>query len=236
MTADGSAGNWLRDFGMYLYSNIIDIERGRWLMYLNGLGLTLAISFFAILLGIVLGFLLALARISKNKILYGVSSAYISVIRGTPVIVQLMIIYYIILAPFSDIGLVVGTVAFGLNSAAYVAEIFRAGIMSIDKGQTEAGRSLGLTVGQTMRYIILPQAVKNVIPALSNEFIVLVKETAAIGYLGIMDLTYTAKAIGSRTYDYKIAFLFIGILYYLVVLVLQKLFTMVENRLRKSDM
>ena len=168
------------------------IAEQRYLMYLDGLKMTLLVSLLAIILGVALGTILALMRMTaerrgKSTLLSKIAYVYIDIIRGTPTVTQLLIMYFVVLKGVD--GLIVGTVTFGLNSAAYVAEIIRAGILAVDHGQMEGGRSLGLSYGQTMKDIILPQAVKNILPALGNEFIVLIKETAILGYVSIVDLT-----------------------------------------------
>jgi polar amino acid transport system permease protein/polar amino acid transport system substrate-binding protein len=205
---------------------------------------TLLISFLAIFLGVVLGVTIASFKLSsfsvplgkyKLKPLNMIASIYIDIFRGTPVYTQLLIIYFIILTRVSN-GVVVVSVAFGLNSAAYVAEIIRAGILSIDKGQTEAGRSLGLKSFQTMRYIILPQAVKNILPALGNEFIVLIKETAVAGSLPVTDLTKVARNVQSNTFDFLYPLVGTAIVYYLIIKILSLLLSQFEKRLRKSDL
>lgn len=198
------------------YLNFIADER--WHYVTDGLKATLIITFFALIIGVVLGFLLALIRSTYDRtgkkflkwesigdfllwILNIFAKVYLTIIRGTPVVVQLLIIYFVIFGSVNIEKVVVAVLAFGLNSAAYVAEIFRSGIMSIDIGQTEAGRSLGFNYWQTMWYIILPQAFKNVLPTLGNEFIVLLKETSVSGYIALQDLTKGGDIIRSRTYD-----------------------------------
>ena len=160
---------------------------------------------------------------------------YIDVIRGTPTMVQLLIIYYVIFAPIDINQYLVAIMGFGLNSGAYVAEIIRGGILSISAGQTEAGRSLGLTSLQTMRYIVAPQAFKNIMPAMNNEFIVLIKETAMIGYVAKVDLTAAAMNVQSRTYDYIGPLLSIAVIYYVIIKILTIFLNKLEKHLRKSD-
>ena len=164
---------------------------GRWQWFVSGLGYTLLISLFSVLLGLVIGILMALMRLSKSKILRAVSGIYIDIIRGTPTTVQLLIMWSGILATCKN-SVLIASLTFGINSGAYVAEIVRAGILAVDKGQMEAGRSLGLNKFQTMRYIIIPQAFKSILPPLGNEFIVLIKETSIVGYVGMSDLTRVA--------------------------------------------
>ncbi len=216
------------------------IEDDRWKYLTNGLKVTLLVAFFAALVGIVLGFLIAVIRSTHDKqgnlkILNAIAHIYITIIRGTPVVVQLLIIYYVIFASVNVSKVLVAILAFGMNSGAYVAEIFRSGIMSIDEGQFEAGRSLGFNYVQTMRYIILPQAFKNVLPALGNEFIVLLKETSVSGYIAMEDLTKGGDIIRSRTYDAFMPLIAVAIIYLVLVLIFSKLVSMLERRLRNSD-
>ncbi|MDD6060532.1 MAG: ABC transporter substrate-binding protein/permease [Ruminococcus sp.] len=212
----------------------------RWKNITNGMLVTLEISFFAVLIGVVLGFLIAILRSTcdktgKCKLLNLILKAYLTVIRGTPTMVQLLIIYYVIFAS-SDINKVlVAIIAFGFNSSAYIAEIVRGGIMSVDSGQFEAGRSLGFNYAQTMRYFILPQAFKNVLPALCNEFIVLIKETSISGYIGIMDLTRGGDYIRSRTYEAFMPLIAVALVYLVIVVVLTSLVSKLEKRLKNNE-
>ena len=216
------------------------IDSDRWIYIVDGLKVTLQITFFALLIGIVLGFLLAIIRSTydktgKMKFLNLIAQIYITVIRGTPVVVQLLIIYFVIFESINVSKVLAAVMAFGMNSAAYVAEIVRSGIMSIDNGQFEAGRSLGFNYFQTMIYIILPQAFKNILPALGNEFIVLLKETSVSGYIAIQDLTKGGDIIRSRTYDAMFPLITVAIIYLAMVMVFSKLVNMLERRLRNSD-
>ena len=217
------------------------ITDDRWQYIADGLITTLQVTFFAVIIGIVLGFLVAVVRSTydktgKLKILNALCNLYLTVIRGTPVVIQLLIIYFVIFGSARDISKVtVAVMAFGFNSGAYVAEIFRSGIMSIDSGQFEAGRSLGFNYVQTMRYIIMPQAFKNVLPALCNEFIVLLKETSVSGYIALQDLTKGGDIIRSRTYDPLMPLLAVGIIYLTMVIIFTKLVNILERRLRSSD-
>ncbi len=191
------------DLKTAFYMNFIKDDR--WIYLWSGLKITLQIAFFAVLIGILLGFLVAVIRSTHDKVgnlrfLNFICKMYLTIIRGTPMVVQLLIIYFVILSSCTD-KVFVAVIAFGINSGAYVAEIIRSGIMSVDKGQMEAGRSLGLSYLQTMIYIILPQAFKNVLPALGNEFIVLIKETSVSGYIALQDLTKAGDIIRSQTYD-----------------------------------
>lgn len=210
-------------------------------MYIaDGLKVTLLVTFFAVIVGIILGFLVAVVRSTydktgKLKLLNILCQVYLTVIRGTPVVVQLLIIYFVIFGSVNIDKIFVAVMAFGLNSGAYVAEIFRSGIMSIDGGQFEAGRSLGFNYVQSMRYIVMPQAFKNVLPALGNEFIVLLKETSVAGYIALQDLTKGGDIIRSRTYDAFMPLIAVAIIYLVMVLIFTKLVNMLERRLRSSD-
>ena len=216
------------------------IKDDRWMYIVDGLKVTLLVTFFAVLIGIVIGFLVATVRSTydktgKLKILNILCQIYLTVIRGTPVVVQLLIIYFVIFGNVNIDKIPVAIMAFGFNSGAYVAEIFRSGIMSVDGGQFEAGRSLGFNYVQTMRYIIMPQAFKNVLPALGNEFIVLLKETSVAGYIALQDLTKAGDIIRSRTYDAFMPLIAVALIYLAMVLIFTKLVNMLERRLRSSD-
>lgn len=216
------------------------IQDNRWKYIWDGLGVTLRVTFFAVIIGIVLGFLVAIVRSTYDKtgklrILNWVCKVYLTVIRGTPVVVQLLIIYFVIFGSVNISKVLVAVMAFGFNSGAYVAEIFRSGIMSIDNGQFEAGRSLGFNYVQTMIYIIMPQAFKNVLPALGNEFIVLLKETSVSGYIALQDLTKGGDIIRSRTYDAFMPLIAVAIIYLVMVMIFTKLVNILERRLRNSD-
>ena len=228
----------LQTFQDKFYLNFIKDDR--WKYILDGLGVTLRVTFFAVLIGIVLGFLVAVVRSTcdktgKLKILNAICKLYLTVIRGTPVDVQLLIIYFVIFGSMDISKVIVAVMAFGLNSGAYVAEIFRSGIMSVDSGQFEAGRSLGFNYAQTMMYIIMPQAFKNVLPALGNEFIVLLKETSVSGYIALQDLTKGGDIIRSRTYDAFMPLIAVALIYLAMVLIFTKLVNILERRLRSSD-
>ena len=217
------------------------ITSDRWQYIADGLITTLQVTFFAVIIGIIIGFLVAVVRSTydktgKLKILNALCKLYLTVICGTPVVVQLLIIYFVIFGDVRDVSkIVVAVMAFGLNSGAYVAEIFRSGIMSVDSGQFEAGRSLGFNYVQTMRYIIMPQAFKNVLPALCNEFIVLLKETSVSGYIALQDLTKGGDIIRSRTYDALMPLLAVAIIYLTMVIIFTKFVEILERRLRSSD-
>ena len=208
---------------------------GRWQWFVSGLGYTLLISLFSVLLCLVIGILMARMRLSKSKILRAVSGIYIDIIRGTPTMVQLLIIYFVIFANVHIDKWVVGFIAFGINSGAYIAEIVRGGILSVNIGQTEAGRSLGMTHKQTMASIVMPQAMKNILPALGNEFVVLIKETAVIGMIANIDLVGAARKVQSLTYDYLIPLLSIAVIYYVVIKIISTLLSKVEKGMRKAD-
>lgn len=215
------------------------ITQGRYQYIITGLGNTLVITVFAVMIGIIFGFLIALVRTSHDQnggfvVLNGICKVYLAVIRGTPALVQLLIIFYVILASVNN-KILVAVIAFGLNSAAYVAEVIRSGIMAVDFGQFEAGRSLGLTYRQTMVSIILPQAVKNSLPALCNEFISLLKETSISGYIGLVDLTKAGDIIRSSTYEAYIPLLTIAVIYFVIVMFLTVCISQLERRLRRSD-
>ena len=245
--AQGGIAAWFEDFQAEFTLNFI--AKSRWKLLLTGLENTLLISLFACLLGIVLGVVLAVVRTSWDKnqstmrkgpgrtalhLADWICRLYITVIRGTPVVVQLMIMYYVIFAS-SDNGVAVATFAFGINSGAYVAEIFRGGIQSIDKGQFEAGRSLGLNYVQTMVYIIAPQVLKNVLPTLANEFIVLLKETSVAGYVAVPDLTFGGNRIRGITYSAFMPLIAVALIYLVLVLFFSKLVGKLERRLRQGD-
>lgn len=229
---------WFASFGEQLYLNFI--QKDRWRYLTDGLGTTLIITLFALIIGVVLGFLIALIRVThdrtgKVRLLNALCKLYLTVIRGTPVMVQLLIIYFVIFGSVAISKIFVAVVAFGLNSAAYVAEIFRSGIMSIDIGQMEAGRSLGMNYSQVMWKIIMPQAVKNILPALGNEFIVLVKETSISGYIALQDLTKGGDIIRSQTFNAFMPLIAVALIYLIVVMFFTWLVGKLERRLRASD-
>ncbi len=215
------------------------ITGDRWKLYFGGLGMTLEIAFFAAILGMIIGTIVALMKLSTNRkgkktIWARIANAYIDVIRGTPSVLQLLIMWFIIMKSCKN-GVLVAVLSFGFNSGAYVAEIVRAGILAVDKGQNEAGRSLGLSKTQTMIYIILPQAIKNVLPPIGNEFIVLLKETAIVGYVSLTDLTRTASQISSRTYEAFMPLIGAAVIYFVIIKILTVLLDKLERRLRKGD-
>lgn len=207
-----------------------------WIVILRGLGTTLLIAFFAVIIGTVLGCLLALCKISGVRILKGFANLYTTVIRGIPVVTQLMIFAFVILGPVGVTNKVlIAVIGFGVNSGAYVCEIFRAGIQGVDRGQTEAGRSLGLSKGQTMWKIVLPQAVKAVLPTYTSEFIALIKETSVAGYIAVTELTKAGDMIRNATYNAWIPLLSVAAIYLLLTLGLTRLFGLFERRLARSD-
>ena len=216
------------------------LEEGRYLAYLNGFKMMILISLGAVIFGVVIGVLLAIfkyigSRTKKLGFLAVISNIYLTIFRGTPVYVQLLIFYYVVFASVHIPQAIVGVIYFGLNSAAYVAEIIRAGIEAVDKGQTEAGRSLGLTGGQTMGLIVMPQAIRNILPALGNEFITLIKETAIIGNIGVLDVTKVGQNISNSNFDFMPPMLIVAVIYLVVVVILTKLLALFERRLARSD-
>ncbi len=205
-------------------------------MFVDGLAVTIKVSIFAAVLGMIIGFLVALCNLSKNKLLNRLGKIYTDVIRGTPSVTQLMIIYFVVFATIDWPKWIIVSIAFGINSGAYVSEIIRAGIMSIDKGQTEAGRSLGLSASQTMTYIVVPQAVKNIFPAMGNEFITLIKETAIVGYVGLVDIQKAGDFIKSATYKPFMPLIGTAVIYFVLVKLLTLVLGRCEEKLRKSEM
>ena len=215
------------------------VADARYKMFLSGLGVTLEITVGALLLGVLIGTTVAILRVyhhqtGRMKFLNFLMNCYLTIFRGTPVVVQLMIWYFVVFMSLNN-PILVAIVAFGVNSGAYVAEIARAGIMAVDIGQTEAGRSLGLSAWQTMRFIVLPQAFKNVLPALSNELISLLKETSVVGYIAVVDLTKAEDLVRARTFQAFMPLLFVAVTYLLMVLILTQFQRLLEARLRASD-
>ncbi len=226
--------NFLRSF----YTTFI--EDDRWKYLTNGLTNTILITFFAVILGMAIGFLIAIIRATHDKtgklrILNFFAKIYLTVIRGTPVVVQLLIIYFVIFARVPINKILVAVMAFGFNSGAYVAEIVRSGIMSVDPGQFEAGSSLGLSYTKTMSYIVLPQAFKNVLPSLANEFIVLLKETSVAGYIAVQDLTKGGDTIRSETYEPFLPLIAVALIYLVIVMILTHFVSKLERRLAVND-
>lgn len=231
--------------------DICFVNKDRWKLMLTGLEHTLIITIFALVLGVVIGVFVAAIRSSFDKneeqmkfkgglgyiflrFINGICKIYLTIFRGTPVVVQLLIWYFIVFKSSSN-GVFVAIIAFGVNSGAYVAEIFRGGIMAIDHGQFEAGRSIGFNYFQTMRYIVIPQMFKAMLPTLLNEFIALLKETSVAGYVAVMDLTKAGNSIAGTTYIYYMPLLTVATVYLLMVMGLTKVFSSVERRLRKNE-
>ena len=221
------------------------VDGGRWQLYIDGVLNTLCITAMALVLGVVLGILVAVIRTAHDQqrpgrknpvlgLLNAVCQVYTTIIRGTPMMVQLLIMGFVIFSKSREFTMV-GTLTLGINSGAYVAEIIRGGLMSVDPGQNEAGRSLGLNYLDTMRFIVVPQAFKNVLPALGNEFITLFKDTALINIIGGKELVYAAKAVGSKTYDVMYPYIGIAVIYLAMVMLLTWLQGKLERRLRQSD-
>lgn len=228
----------MSSFADSFYNNFI--KEDRWKYLASGLGVTLTVTFFAVLIGVIIGFVIAIIRSTHDKtgklsILNFICNLYITVIRGTPVLVQLMIIYFVVFQSVNIDKTFVAIIAFGMNSGAYVAEIVRSGIMAVDNGQFEAGRSLGFNYNQTMKIIILPQAIKNILPALGNEFIVLLKETSVASFIALEDLMKGADIIKSKTFDVFMPLLAVAIIYLTLVMLLTKLVNYFERRLRNSE-
>lgn len=240
----------LDEFTLERFKSVM-IDGDRYTLLFDGLRNTFIITFGALAIGILIGIIVAAIRTSfdKNKetmqarggigyyillVLNSICKVYLTITRGTPVVVQLMICYFLVFQS-SDNGVPVAIFAFGFNSGAYVAEIFRAGIMSVDNGQFEAGRSLGFNYFQTMRFIIIPQMFKAVLPTLCNEFIALIKETSVAGYVGVMDLTKAGNTIAGRTFSYYIPLLMVALIYLVLVMILTSLVGKLERRLRKSE-
>lgn len=236
--------NWLNRLGPRFYTAFL--EGDRWKLYLQGLGATIQMTVAALIFGMVLGLIVAIVRTAhdqqrpgrRKNLLLGLVNAvckvYTTVIRGTPMMVQLLIWTFVIFPSVRD-KILVGILGLGINSGAYVAEIVRGGLMSVDVGQTEAGRSLGLGYLDTMRFIVIPQAFKNILPSLGNEFITLFKDTSLVNAIGGMELVYFASTIGGRTFDYMPPYIGIAVMYLAVVIVLTWLQGKLERRLRQSD-
>ena len=226
---------------MTLYERFVAafITGERWKLYISGLGITIEIALFAGILGIIIGTIVALMKLTTDDdgrptVLSVIATIYVDIIRGTPSVLQLLIMWFIVMAS-SNNGILVASLSFGINSGAYVSEIVRGGILAVDKGQMEAGRSRGRSKAATMRYMILPQAIKNVIPPLGNEFITLIKETAIVGYVSLADLTRVANQVASRTYDAFMPLIGAAIIYFVVIKIFTLLLTKLERRMRRSD-
>lgn len=244
--AIGTSGgdlSFFQDFFVKFYQAFIEADR--WLQYLNGVKTTLLVTALALILGVALGVTVAILRTAHDQqrpghrnpvlaVLNLVCKIYVTVIRGTPMMVQLLIMGFVIFASSRNFTMI-GTLTLGINSGAYVSEIVRGGLMSVDKGQMEAGRSLGLGYGTTMRFVIVPQAVKAILPALGNEFIVLLKDTSLITVIGGKEMTYAAKAVIAKTYQGLFPLFGIALMYLLLVMLFSKLLGVLERRLRQSD-
>ena len=234
---------WWQSFYVYFYQAFI--EGDRWLQYLKGVGTTLWVTALALVIGIVLGVVVAVIRTAHDQqrpgnrnfflgIINAVCQVYVTIIRGTPMMVQLLIMGFVIFSSSRDFTSV-GALTLGINSGAYVAEIIRGGLMSLDPGQAEAGRSLGLNYIDTMRFIVVPQAFKAILPALGNEFIILLKDTSLITVIGGKELVYAAQAIYGRTYEQMFPLVGIAVVYLILVLIFSWLQSILERRLRQSD-
>ena len=226
--------DWFVEFGNKFYNTFI--VESRWTYLLNGLGTTLLITAFALVIGIILGFIVAIIRSTnqrtgKLKVPNFICRIYLTVFRGTPMVVQLLIIYFVIFGSVNISKVLVAVIAFGLNSAAYVAEIVRSGIMSVDNGQFEAGASLGFGYTKTMISIILPQALRNILPALGNEAIVLLKETSVSGYIALEDLTKGGDIIRSNTYEAFLPLIAVAAVYLIMVIIMSSLVSRLERKL-----
>ena len=244
MMAAGEDLPWWQDFYVKFYQAFI--EAGRWQEYLQGVGVTLVATALALLMGVILGVAVSMVRTAHDQqrpgrrknpalgVVNAVFKVYVTVIRGTPMIVQMLIMGSIIFASSRNFT-IIGTIALGINSGAYVSEIIRGGLMSLDPGQAEAGRSLGLNYAQTMRFIVIPQAFKAILPALGNEFIVLFKDTALIAVIGGKELLYAAQAVGAKTYSVIFPYLGAAVIYLILVMILTWLQGKLERRLRQSD-
>ena len=238
----GEATGW-QQFYVKFYQAFID--GSRWKQYLNGVGTTLMVTAMALAIGIVLGILVAMVRTAHDQqragkhnpvlgVLNGICQVYVTVIRGTPMMVQLLIMGFVIFSSSRNYTMV-GALTLGINSGAYVSEIIRGGLMALDPGQAEAGRSLGLNYIDTMRFIVIPQAFKNILPSLGNEFITLLKDTSLVSAIGGTEMVYFAQAIGGKTYEYMFPLLGIAVMYLILVMILSWLQGKMERRLRQSD-
>ena len=225
--------DWLNEFQDTFYKCFVKDDR--YTLMIDGIGVTIKVALLAAVLGILIGFLIALCNLSKKKGLNLIGKIYTDVIRGTPSVTQLMIVYFVVFASVHWEKWIIAAIAFSINSGAYVSEIIRAGIMSVDKGQTEAGRSLGLNAKQTMISIIVPQAMKNIFPALGNEFITLVKETAIVGYVGLVDIQKAGDFIKSATYEAFMPLIGTAVIYFILIKLLTLGLAKIEYGLRKSD-
>ena len=236
---------WLQTFFFQLYQTFI--YQNRWKFFTDGLKITFIVTIGALILGVIIGLIIAIIRTAHDSVSVGkpffllrffnwFSNLYLTVIRGTPMMVQLLIMGFVIMVPKTEVGMIIcGIVTLGINSGAYVAEIVRSGLMSISVGQSEAGRSLGLNYAQTMWYIVIPQAFKNILPALGNEMITLLKDTSLVSVIALRDVTKQAQNIVSKTYQAYIPYISLALIYLVIVIIMTKLLGVLERRLRKSD-
>ena len=216
-----------------IYANLI--RENRYMLFVKGLGISVQLTLFAAVIGSVIGLLIAVARLTNNRLLSGAAGKYVDMIRGTPVVVQLLIIYFAVFATTSMPKVTVASIAFGMNSGAYVAELIRAGIQAVDRGQMEAARSVGLSYFQGMRYIVIPQAIKNILPGMGNEVIALWKETAIAGFIGLDDLMRGAEIVRSRTFSNYTPYLVIAVIYLYITVCMTMILNKAERSMRKSD-
>lgn len=240
-----NAPEWFQSFIFQLYQTFI--YQDRWKFFTNGLKITFIVTIGALVIGIIIGLIIAIIRVSHDfdtekkpsiflRIPNRICIWYLTIIRGTPMMVQLLIMGFVVMVPKTDMGLIAcGIITLGINSGAYVAEIARSGIMSIDKGQFEAGRSMGFNYVQTMWYIIIPQAIKNILPALGNEMITLLKDTSLVSVIALRDVTKQAQNIVSKTYQAYVPYISLALIYLVIVLIMTKLLSIFERRLRKSE-
>ena len=226
-------GSFFANLGRSFYDTMI--VRQSYMLIVDGLGITLLIAICAILIGTILGCILALMKISDSKVLRGIANVYTTVLRGIPLATQLMIFYFVVFAPLHLPRLLVAIISYGLNSGAYCTEIFRAGIQGVDKGQTEAGRSLGLSKWQTLFKIVFPQAAKACLPTYTSEFIVLIKETSVASFIAVRDMTKAGDMIRNATYNAWIPLLTCAVIYLVLTVGLTKLFGLLEKMMAKSD-
>ena len=245
------APKWVKDLPMWLQDLLFDLYKtfvfdGRWRLFVDGIKITFIVTIGALLIGIVIGAAIAIVRTSHDnatrkpnfflRIINAICKLYLTVIRGTPMMVQLLIMGFVIMIPKSETDTVIcGIVTLGINSGAYIAEIVRSGIMSINPGQMEAGRSLGFNYAQTMWHIILPQAIKNILPALGNEMITLLKDTSLVSVIALRDVTMQTKNVANLTYDVFVPYIALALIYLVIVVALTKLLNIFERRLRKSE-
>lgn len=224
---------WFQDLCDTFYKCFI--KEDRYQLLIDGIGVTVRVSLLAAVFGLLIGFLIALCNLSNKKGLRLIGKIYTDIIRGTPSVTQLMIIYFVVFASVHWPKWIIAAIAFGINSGAYVSEVIRAGILSVDKGQVEAGRSLGLNGRQTMTKIVVPQAIKNIFPALCNEFITLIKETAIVGYVGLVDIQKAGDFIKTATYEAFMPLIGTAVIYFVMIKLLTVLLGLLEKRLRKSE-